>query len=317
MVALATMAEATTRLRVGTFVLNNDFRHPALLAREAATIDLLTDGRLELGLGAGHAAPEYAEIGLPFDPAGGARRAARGVGVPSEASFDGDEVTFEGAHYRVTAHRLSPLRRPTLLIGGNGDRVLRLAAEVADIVGFTGLGATQPDGQRHATEWEPDQIDAKVALVRSAAGDRLDQLELNALVQYVEITNDRGASAEAVATRLDVDPDVLLGAPYMLIGTVAEIVEQLHRAGNAGVSRISSPATPSPDRPDHRRARWNWLSRRRSAVPEDEVGCLVGCSWDRAVQVASSWALDSVFTGDVIALTRARPARAARAKKSS
>src|SRR5258706_15801396 len=69
MVALTTMAEVTTRLRVGTFVLNNDFRHPALLAREAATVDLLTDGRLELGLGAGHAAPEYPEIGLPFDPA--------------------------------------------------------------------------------------------------------------------------------------------------------------------------------------------------------------------------------------------------------
>ena len=154
MVALATMAEATTRLRVGTFVLNNDFRHPALLAREAATIDLLTDGRLELGLGAGHSAPEYAEIGLDFDPA--AVRVAR----LSESArllrrlFDGDEVTVAGTYYRTDAHRLYPARRPQLLIGGNGDRVLRLAAEVADIVGFTGLGATQPDGQRHATEWE-------------------------------------------------------------------------------------------------------------------------------------------------------------------
>ena len=122
------------------------------------------------------------------------------------------------------------MRRPTLFIGGNGDRVLRLAGEVADIVGFTGLGATQPDGQRHAIEWRLDQIDAKVAIVRSAAGDRLDQLELNALVQYVEITNDRVASAAAVAGRLDVDPAIVLDTPYMLIGTVAEIVEQLHRA---------------------------------------------------------------------------------------
>lgn len=230
MVALATMAEATTRLRVGTFVLNNDFRHPALLAREAAAIDLLTDGRLELGLGAGHAAPEYAEIGLEFDPA--AVRVAR----LSESArllrrlFDGDEVTFDGTYYRVSAHRLYPARRPQLLIGGNGDRVLRLAAEVADIVGFTGLGATQPDGQRHATEWELEQIDTKVAIVRAAAGDRVDRLELNALVQYVEITNDRAASAEAVAARLDVDPEVLLAAPYLLLGTVAEIAEQLHRA---------------------------------------------------------------------------------------
>ena len=101
---------------------------------------------------------------------------------------------------------------------------------MADIVGFTGLGRTLPDGQRHTTEWEPDQIDAKAAVVRAAAGSRLDQLELNALVQYVEITDDRGAVAEAVAKRMDLDPRVVLGTPFMLIGTVDEIVEQLHRA---------------------------------------------------------------------------------------
>jgi probable F420-dependent oxidoreductase len=223
------MAEATAGLRVGTLVLNNDFRHPALLAREAATLDLLTDGRLELGLGAGHAAPEYAEIGLAFEHA--AVRVAR---LEESAHllrrlFDGDEVSYEGTYYRVAAHRLFPLRSPRFLIGGNGDRVLQLAAAVADIVGFTGLGRTLPDGQRHMTEWEHSQIDARVALVRKAAGDRFDRLELNALVQRVEITTERRASAERVAARVDVDPDVLLDSPYMLIGTVAEIVEQLHR----------------------------------------------------------------------------------------
>lgn len=230
MVALATMAEATTRLHVGTFVLNNDFRHPALLAREAATVDLLTDGRLELGLGAGHAAPEYGEIGLGFD-----RAAVRVARLEESAHllrrlFDGEEVTFTGGHYEVVAHRLFPARRPRLLIGGNGDRVLGLGAEVADIVGFTGLGRTLPDGQRHTVEWEPDQIDAKAAVVRAAAGSRLDQLEFNALVQYVEITDDRGAVAERVAKRMELDPEVVLGTPFMLIGTVDEIVEQLHRA---------------------------------------------------------------------------------------
>jgi probable F420-dependent oxidoreductase len=230
MTALATMAEATSRLRVGTFVLNNDFRHPALLAREAATLDLLTDGRLELGLGAGHAAPEYAEIGLGFDRAGVRVARLEESARLMRRLFDGDEVTFDGTHYRVAAHRLFPARRPQFLIGGNGDRVLQLAASVADIVGFTGLGRTLPDGQRHATEWEQSRIDAKVALVRSAAGSRIDQLELNALVQYIEITNDRRASAERVAARIDAEADVLLRAPYLLIGTVAEIVEQLHRA---------------------------------------------------------------------------------------
>jgi probable F420-dependent oxidoreductase len=230
MVALATMAEATTHLHVGTFVLNNDFRHPALLAREAATVDLLTDGRLELGLGAGHAAPEYAEIGLPFDPAPVRVARLEEAARLLRRLFDGDEVTVDGSYSRVEHHRLYPVRRPQLLIGGNGDRVLRIGAEVADIVGFTGLGRTRPDGQRHDTEWAPAQIDAKVAVLRAAAGDRLPELELNALVQYVAITNERRASAARVAARLEVDPDELLDTPYMLIGTVGEIVDQLHRA---------------------------------------------------------------------------------------
>jgi alkanesulfonate monooxygenase SsuD/methylene tetrahydromethanopterin reductase-like flavin-dependent oxidoreductase (luciferase family) len=128
---------------------------------------------------------------------------------------------------------LSPARRPQLLIGGNGDRVLQLAASVADIVGFTGLGRTLPDGQRHVTEWERSEIDAKVEVVRGALATRLETLgavEMNALVQHVEITTDRRAAAERVAARIEMDPEVLLDAPYMLIGTVGEIVDQLHRA---------------------------------------------------------------------------------------
>ena len=230
MVALATMAEATTRLRVGTFVLNNDFRHPALLAREAASVDLLTDGRLELGLGAGHSAPEYAEIGLAFDGAGVRVARLEESARLLRRLFDGEEVTLAGAHYHVTAHRLFPLRRPQLLIGGNGDRVLALGAEVGNIVGFTGLGRTQPDGQHHDIEWEPAQIDAKVALVRDAAGARLRTIEFNALVRHVEITDDRRAAAELVARGLDVEPQLLLETPYMLIGTVDEIVADLYSA---------------------------------------------------------------------------------------
>ncbi len=228
--ALCGMADATSSIRVGTFVLNNDFRHPALLAREAATVDLLAGGRLELGLGAGHAAPEYAEIGLGFDRASvRVERLEESVGILRRL-FDGETVTVGGKHYRLREHRLYPPRRPTLLVGGNGDRVLRLGARMADIVGLTGTGRTLPDGQRHAAEWETSQIDAKIAVVRRAAGGRLDQLELNALVQYIEITEDRRAAVEPVAAYVGGDPDVMLAAPYLLIGTVDEIVEQLHRA---------------------------------------------------------------------------------------
>jgi probable F420-dependent oxidoreductase len=230
MVALGSMADVTSSLRVGTFVLNNDFRHPPLLAREAAVVDLLSDGRLELGLGAGHAEPENLELGLAFDP--DATRVARleeSVRMLRRL-FDGETVTASGPHYVVRDHRLFPYRRPTLLVGGNGDRVLRLAADCADIVGLTGLGRTLPVGQRPAMDWAPEQIDAKIATVRAAAGPRLDHLELNALVQHVEITADRRARIGAIADRLGADPEVMLTAPYLLVGSVEEIVEQLHRA---------------------------------------------------------------------------------------
>jgi probable F420-dependent oxidoreductase len=227
MVALSAMAEATSTLRVGTLVLNNDLRHPAILAREAATLDLLTNGRLELGLGAGHAAPEYEAIGLAFDrDSVRVDRLGESLDVLSRL-FHGDTVVFDGAHYSLHEHQLFPARRPTLLVGGNGDRVLRLAAMHADIVSLTGFGATRADGQQHATEWSLDQIDAKVAIIREAAGDRLAQLELNALVQQVVITTNRRAVIEATASRVGAHPDILATSPYMLVGTLDEVTQQL------------------------------------------------------------------------------------------
>ena len=140
--ALAVAAAATRRLRVGTMVLNNDFRHPTVLAREAATLDLLSDGRLELGIGAGHMKSEYDEAGLSFDR-GGVRVARLSEAVlVLKRLFDGEPVTFDGRHYRVTGHTIHPRPvqrpRPPIFIGGNGPRLLTLAAAEADIVGFSG-----------------------------------------------------------------------------------------------------------------------------------------------------------------------------------
>src|SRR5919198_2342172 len=143
MPALVSAAAATTRLRVGTNVLNNDFRHPVLVAREAATVDLLTEGRLQLGLGAGHMQAEYDQAGWRFD-AGGTRveRLAEAVTI-IKGLFSGEPVTFDGRHYRVTNHTIHPLPiqqpSPPLLIGGNGRRLLTLAAREADIVGLSGI----------------------------------------------------------------------------------------------------------------------------------------------------------------------------------
>jgi len=228
--ALDALAEVTSRIRIGTLVLNNDFRHPALVAREAATLDLLCDGRFELGIGAGHAEPEYAEIAIPFD------RAATRVERLEESVrilrrlFDGETVTTGGAHYTLRSHQVFPKRRVHLLVGGNGDRVLQIAATYADTVGFTGLGRTLADGQRHETKWRLEDIDAKVESVRRAAGDRVADLEFNVLVQEVHITDDRDDVIEEIARRVDADPEVLRTAPFVLIGSREQIVEQLYEA---------------------------------------------------------------------------------------
>src|SRR5216684_9005890 len=154
MPAMLSAAEATKHLRVGTNVLNNDLRHPVLVAREAATIDLLTEGRLQLGLGAGNLRSEYYQAGLGFDR-GGTRveRLAEAVTI-IKGLLKGEEVSFAGRHYRVTGHTIAPLPvqrpHPPILIGGNGPRLLTLAAREADIVGLSGItfqsgGVAPPD----------------------------------------------------------------------------------------------------------------------------------------------------------------------------
>ncbi len=232
MPALVSAADATTRLRVGTNVLNNDLRHPVVMAREAATVDLLTGGRFQLGMGAGHMKSEYDEAGLPFD-AGGTRveRLAEAVTIV-KGLLAGEQVTFTGRHYRVTGHTIHPrpVQRPhpPILIGGNGRRLLTLAAQEADIVGFSGItfreGGTAPD----VSGWKVAGVDERVQLVRDAAGDRYDRLELSALVQRVIVTDDRRQAAEELARRwTQLSPEEILQSPYVLIGSVDQLVEDL------------------------------------------------------------------------------------------
>lgn len=229
---LVSAAEATRTLRVGTLVLNNDFRHPVLLAREAAAVDLLTDGRLELGIGAGHMRSEYEEAGIPFDPtAVRVERLGEAVRIV-KALLEGRPVSLEGQHYRVAEHRAYPLPRqtprPPILIGGNGLKLLSLAAREADIVGFTGLGFPRGGAQVDVAGFKPAAVDERVRWVRSEAGERFDQLELHALVQQVVVTDDaRQAAAEIAAQRPEVDVDDVLNTPYCLVGTAEQMVEAL------------------------------------------------------------------------------------------
>lgn len=142
-------------------------------------------------------------------------------------------VSFQGEYYTVVNHRVYPVPgvRVPLLVGGNGRGILRLAARQADIVGFTGLGQTLPDGQRHATTgFAAEKVDERVALVRAAAGERVDGLELNVLLQVVRISTDREATARDLAQRMPgLTPAEILDSPYLLFGTAAEMADQLRQ----------------------------------------------------------------------------------------
>lgn len=156
---LATAAAATTRVRVGPLVLNNDFHHPVHLAREIAALDHATGGRIELGIGAGHSFTEYAAIGLPFDPPALRKaRLAESVEILRRL-LDGDEVTFTGEHYHLDGVRTmrAHQERLPILVGVNGRAALAHAAQHADIIGLTMLGRTLEDGQRHEVRWAPDR----------------------------------------------------------------------------------------------------------------------------------------------------------------
>ncbi len=232
MPALASAAAATTRLRVGTLVLNNDFRHPVLLAREAATLDVLSDGRFELGLGAGYVKAEYDEAGLRFDR-GGVRveRLAESVTIVKRL-FEGEAVTFAGDHYHVRAHTLYPRPvqqpRPPILIGGNGPRLLTLAATQADVVGLTGVTFSQGGVGRDFAGFRAAGVDERLRLIRNAAGARFDQLELNALIQQVIVTEDRRGAADELAQRWSaLTAGDILDSPFVLLGSLDEIVAQL------------------------------------------------------------------------------------------
>ena len=241
--ALVAAAEATERIRVGTLVLNNDFRHPVFVARDAAAVDLLTDGRLELGIGAGHMKHEYDGAGLTFDPA--RVRVARMAEAATiiRGLLAGEEVTFHGEHYRVDAQRCYPLpAQPVpLLIGGNGRSVLQTAARLADIVGFTGFSQVEGERNVNPNHFTDARLREQIDWVRTAAPDRFDALELSTLVQGVTITDDRRATAADLQPLLPaLSVDDILSSPYGLIGTPGQIAEQIaDRRERLGISYLT------------------------------------------------------------------------------
>jgi probable F420-dependent oxidoreductase len=225
-------ASATTTLRVGTLVLGNDYKHPVVLANEAATIDLLSDGRLELGVGAGWMTADYERGGFPLDSPGvRIARLDESLTVLKGLMADGP-FTFHGRYYRVDGldGEPKPVQRPhpPLVVGGGGPKVLALAAKHAQIVGINSnlkAGVSEhPDSIQSLTGVSTDQ---KLEWLRAAAGERFETLEIQTLTGFVHETNDRAAFAKGVASRFGVAPEVALDSPAMLVGTVDQMVEDL------------------------------------------------------------------------------------------
>jgi probable F420-dependent oxidoreductase len=228
--ALAAAAMATTTLRLGTLVLANDYRHPVVAAKDAATLDVLSDGRLELGVGAGWMSSDYEAAGIPLDPPGERiERLAEGLAVIQGLFGDGP-LSFDGEHYRIDG--LEGFPKPLqphvpIVLGGGGPRMLRFAAQHADVVGINVNLAAGVIDQRAGPNATEEATQAKVDLVREAAGDRFDQIELQVRVHVVVVTDDRQGMAELLAPALGISPTAALASPHAIAGTVDEIADDL------------------------------------------------------------------------------------------
>lgn len=229
--ALMAAADATTELRVGALVFDNDYKHPVVLAKELATVDRLSGGRVEVGLGAGWMASDYEQSGIPMDPPGTrVTRMEEGIAV-LKGCFAPGPFSFEGEHYRIAGYDGLPKpvqSPPPLLIGGGSPRVLGIAAREADIVGINPSIHSGHVDAAAAQDGAAARTDEKVRWVREAAGDRYADLELNMLQFAGIVTDDRAGTAEMMAPLFGLPPSEVETYPHACIGTVEQIAEDLH-----------------------------------------------------------------------------------------
>jgi len=231
MVGIAMAAEATNTLRVGHLVLANDYKHPAIVAKETATIDLLSDGRVELGIGAGWMTADYEALGIPYDrPGVRIARLAEALTV-IKGCFTGEPFSFAGEHYTITNYTAEPRPvqqpHPPILIGGGGRKVLQLAAREADIIGINPnlrKGEITADAVQSALA---DATTEKVEWIKEAAGDRFDDLELQIRYFVAAVTDDPMSLAEAIAPGFGLEPEAALESGVTLCGSVQQCIDIL------------------------------------------------------------------------------------------
>lgn len=233
--ALAHIARATTRLRIGSMVFNNDLRHPILLAKEAATLDQLSHGRLELGMGAGWMESEYRQLGRSFDsPRTRIERLAESIAV-LKAFFSQEMLSFSGQHYALERVPClpKPLQQPfPLFLGGSGKKMLSLAAREATCVGLVprthrAERAGHMNDVLDGEDASPEATHEKIAWIREAAGARFEQLELSIILMDVCVTEDRPRALQQYAHRLQLSPEQVERSPFLCIETISEIAHQV------------------------------------------------------------------------------------------
>ena len=228
---LMAAADASTKLRIGFLVLDNDYRHPVVVAKEAATLDLLSDGRLDLGLGAGWQKSDYEQSGIQYDsPGTRIERLEEAVKI-IKGIFTASPFSFTGKHYSVKDVQGYPppvqKPHPPIMLGGGGRRMLSLAAREAEIVH---INYNLSEGDRNAEvvrTGRASATDEKLGWIKQAAGDRFDEVEIAATIFFTSVTDDRQGVASAISNRLQLDPEEIAEMPHFLIGTIDQLVEDL------------------------------------------------------------------------------------------
>lgn len=240
--ALAVAAAATTRLRIGALVFANDYKHPLVLAKELATLDVLSAGRLEIGLGAGWMTSDYEQAGMAYDAPGVRISRLEEALAVVKGALGSEPFDFAGTHYRITGYDGLPKpvqSPPPLLLGGGAKRMLSLAARQADIVGINGSLHEGVVGMGAIETMTAESVDEKLGWIRDAAGDRFDALELNVRAFMVNVTDDRDGAFDALASTLGVEQSFVRESPFALIGSPEQLIDDLRaRRERWGISYV-------------------------------------------------------------------------------
>ncbi|NND74206.1 MAG: TIGR03621 family F420-dependent LLM class oxidoreductase [Ilumatobacter sp.] len=231
--ALQTILDSTTSLRASALVFDNDYKHPVVLAKELATMDVLSDGRVEIGLGAGWMMSDYEQAGIQYDrPGVRIDRFVEGLAV-IKGAMGPDPFSFQGEHYTITDYDGLPkpvqAPRPPIIIGGGGKRVLTIAARQADIVGVNGSLHAGVIGPEAIATMTGEVIAEKVRIVAAAAdaAGRLDHIEMNIRAFFVSVTDDRAGQVSGMAQLIGVEEQMIEDSPFALIGSTAKIAEDI------------------------------------------------------------------------------------------